>query len=74
MQVKESEQWGAETPDSGVPTGVAVFPGSKTVRAIAEKRTTVVHWSEFDRGGHFVPMETPDLVLGDLRDFFGTLR
>ena len=35
---------------------------------------TIVHWSEFDRGGHFAVMETPDLLVGDLRAFFGELR
>jgi len=34
----------------------------------------VVHWSEFDRGGHFAPMEAPDLMIGDLREFFRKLR
>ncbi|WP_330180674.1 epoxide hydrolase 1 [Nocardia sp. NBC_01503] len=71
---KESGQWGAEVTDSGVPTGVAVFPGNNTIRGIAEKQNTVVRWSEFDRGGHFVAMETPDLLTTDLRDFFRKLR
>ncbi|MEV6067481.1 epoxide hydrolase [Nocardia sp. NPDC052001] len=71
---KESGQWGADVPNSGVPTGVAVFPGNKTVRGVAENKNKVVHWSEFDRGGHFVAMETPDLLTADLRDFFRKLR
>lgn len=33
-----------------------------------------VHWSEFTRGGHFAAMEAPDLLVGDVREFFGTLR
>jgi epoxide hydrolase len=33
-----------------------------------------MHWSEFDRGGHFPAMEVPDLLVGDLREFFGPLR
>jgi hypothetical protein len=57
-----------------VPTGIAVFPGNNTIRGIAEKQNTVVHWSEFDRGGHFAPMEAPDLMIGDLREFFRKLR
>jgi epoxide hydrolase len=71
---KESQQWGAALPDSGVPTGIAVFPGSNTIRGIAEKQNTVVHWSEYNRGGHFAPMEAPDLMIGDLREFFRKLR
>jgi len=57
-----------------VPAGIAVFPGNNTIRGIAEKRNTVVHWSEFDRGGHFAPMEAPGLMIGDLREFFRKLR
>ncbi|GAB2697262.1 epoxide hydrolase family protein [Nocardia thraciensis] len=71
---KESEQWGADLPNSGLPTGVAVFPGGGTIRGLAEKQNTVVHWSEFDRGGHFAAMEAPDLLVGDLREFFRKLR
>jgi hypothetical protein len=29
----------------------------------------MVHWNEYDRGGHFPAMETPDLVVADLREF-----
>ncbi|MET8423688.1 epoxide hydrolase [Nocardia sp. NPDC004860] len=71
---KESRQWGAAPADSGVPTGVAVFPGSSSIRGVAERRNTIVHWSEFDRGGHFAAMEAPDLLTADLRDFFRKLR
>ena len=34
----------------------------------------VVHWSEFDRGGHFAAMEAPDLLVEDVRAFFRTVR
>ncbi|WP_067563696.1 epoxide hydrolase family protein [Nocardia acidivorans] len=71
---KESGLWGAEVTNSGVPTGVAVFPGNNTIRGIAERQHTLVHWSEFDRGGHFAAMEAPDLLTTDLRDFFRKLR
>ncbi|WP_040857594.1 epoxide hydrolase family protein [Nocardia niigatensis] len=71
---KESRQWGAEPADSGVPTGVATFPGSSSIRGVAERGNTIVHWSEFDRGGHFAAMEAPDLLTTDLRDFFRKLR
>jgi hypothetical protein len=33
-----------------------------------------VHWSEFDRGGHFAAMEAPDLLVDDVRTFFRRLR
>jgi pimeloyl-ACP methyl ester carboxylesterase len=34
----------------------------------------IVHWSEFDRGGHFAAMEEPDLLVADVRQFFRRLR
>jgi pimeloyl-ACP methyl ester carboxylesterase len=59
---------------STVPTGVAVFPTDVTIRRFAEQTDTIVHWSEFDRGGHFAAMEAPDLLVGDLRTFFRRFR
>ncbi|MCC3761792.1 epoxide hydrolase 1 [Glycomyces sp. TRM65418] len=59
---------------SEVPTGVAVFPNDPAVRPLLERRHRIVHWSEFDRGGHFAAMEAPDLLVQDLRDCFRPLR
>ena len=49
-------------------------PGDFGVRAIAERENNVVHWSEFERGGHFAAMEVPDLLVGDVRTFFRGIR
>lgn len=59
---------------SGVPTGVAIFPTDPAIRRIVEREHNVVHWSEFDRGGHFAAMEAPDLLVRDIRAFFQELR
>jgi epoxide hydrolase len=61
---------------STVPTGVAVFPREMVapVRRFAEMSNHIVHWTEFDRGGHFAAMEAPDLLVGDIRAFFRPLR
>lgn len=57
------------------PTGVAVFPYDfRSVRAFAERSTNIVHWSQFDRGGHFAALDAPDLLVGDLRNFFRMFR
>ena len=56
------------------PTGVAVFAEDVAIRRYAEYGNTIVHWSEFERGGHFAAMEAPDLLVGDIRAFFGKLR
>ena len=61
---------------SSVPTGIAVFPReiAPPIRRFAEQSNTIVHWSEFDRGGHFAAMEEPDLLVGDVREFFRLIR
>ncbi|KZM74865.1 epoxide hydrolase family protein [Nocardia terpenica] len=72
---KESARNWAEAEPSRVPTGMAVFPGDITlpVRAFVERLDNIVHWTEFDRGGHFAAMEQPELLVGDIRRFFRTL-
>ncbi|WP_233507908.1 hypothetical protein [Spongiactinospora gelatinilytica] len=57
-----------------VPTGVAVFAGDDTIRSLMDPAGRIGHWSEYDRGGHFPAMEVPELLSGDLRDFFRPLR
>jgi pimeloyl-ACP methyl ester carboxylesterase len=59
---------------SPVPMGVAVFPGDPSVRRFVEQEYDVVHWSEFDRGGHFAAMEAPEILVEDIRAFFRGLR
>jgi epoxide hydrolase len=59
---------------SPVPTGVAVFAQDVAIRRFAERANTIVHWTDFDRGGHFAAMETPDLLVEDVRAFFRPLR
>ena len=66
--------WGQAAPRSPVPTAVAVFPGDITLRPLAERDHNVVRWTEFSRGGHFAAMEAPDLLAGDVREFFRQLR
>jgi pimeloyl-ACP methyl ester carboxylesterase len=68
--------WTAAEEPSVTPTGVAVFPREilVPVRRLAERTNAIIHWSEFDRGGHFAAMEVPDLLVGDVREFFRGLR
>jgi pimeloyl-ACP methyl ester carboxylesterase len=57
-----------------VPFGVAVFSGHDiAIRRFAERDQHLVHWSEFDRGGHFAAMEEPELLIEDVRDFFRSI-
>jgi pimeloyl-ACP methyl ester carboxylesterase len=59
-----------------VPSGVASFPCEvmRPLRRLSEGFEDIVHWSEFDHGGHFAGLEQPAALVGDLRTFFGRLR
>ena len=57
----------------GTADRVAVFAAGTTIRSLLDPDGTM-HWSEFDRGGHFPAMETPNLLVDDLRAFFHPLR
>jgi hypothetical protein len=63
---------GAEPVVSQGRMGVAVFAHDfQTIRPLAERdNANIVHWSEFDRGGHYAALEVPELVVSDLRSFF----
>jgi pimeloyl-ACP methyl ester carboxylesterase len=63
-------------PRVSVPTGVARYPKEvlRWPRSWIEQQYNVVHWAEFDRGGHFPAMEQPDLFVDDLRACFRMLR
>ena len=58
---RESGRTWASQPKPRVPLGVAVFPHdiALPVRRLAERDHHVVHWSEFDRGGHFAAWRNP---------------
>ena len=71
----ENMHAGSWSQQSGTtPTSVAVFAEDVTIRRYAERSNNIVHWSEFDRGGHFAAMEAPDLLIADLREFFRRFR
>ena len=74
-ETARARAWSPTAP-STTPTGVAVFPReiAPPVRRLAEQTNHIVHWSEFDRGGHFAAMEEPDLLIGDVREFFRAFR
>ncbi|MBU3065303.1 epoxide hydrolase 1 [Nocardia sp. NEAU-G5] len=65
-----SSEWGAPGP---VPQGFAVFGADETARRVVPAAPDA-HWSEFERGLHFPAMEAPEVLAGDLREFFGPLK
>ena len=63
--------------DITVPTGFASFAGEITppVRSWVEPvYPNLVHWSSYDRGGHFAAFEVPEVFVDELRGFFGRFR
>ena len=69
----------AAQPASGpttVPLGLASFAFDfRPIRKFAERdHARIVSWSEFDRGSHWAAHDAPDLLLGDLRQFFRRFR
>ncbi|WP_342801712.1 epoxide hydrolase family protein [Nocardia sp. No.11] len=71
-EATHTRSW-SSTP-STTPAGVAVFAEDVAIRRYAQGNAHIVHWSEFDRGGHFAAMEAPELLVGDIRAFFRGLR
>jgi pimeloyl-ACP methyl ester carboxylesterase len=60
---------------SPVPTAVLLAAGTDiTIRKFAERDSTVVRWTEIERGGNFLSMEQPDTYAADVREFFGSLK
>jgi pimeloyl-ACP methyl ester carboxylesterase len=60
-----------------VPVGVALFPKENPVtgpRQWAEAAYNITRWTQMPRGGHFPAAEEPDLLAGELREFFRPLR
>ena len=58
-----------------MPIGLASFAlDMKTVRKFAERdHANIVHWNEYDRGGHWAAHDAPDLLVADIQQFFGSL-
>ncbi|MER5466737.1 epoxide hydrolase family protein [Streptomyces sp. NPDC002668] len=67
------DNWAADRRGT-VPTAVLVSTHDVTIRRWAERDHNVVRWTELDRGGHFLAMEAPELLVSDVREFFGKAR
>jgi pimeloyl-ACP methyl ester carboxylesterase len=69
----ESMHSGSWPTPVSVPTGVAAFAEDVAIRRYGEDGFNIVHWSDFDQGGHFAATEAPDLFVTDVRTFFSAL-
>jgi pimeloyl-ACP methyl ester carboxylesterase len=63
-------------PPVEAPTALLQFKNDVWVqpRKWAERYYNLQRWNVAERGGHFAPMETPDLLIDDIRAFFSGLR
>jgi epoxide hydrolase len=59
---------------STTPQGWAVFNTDPIMSRLINPEGMIVHFSEFEEGGHFPAMEAPDLLVDDVREFFGKLQ
>ena len=60
-----------------IPVAVSVFPDEQyqAPRSWTERAyPNLIHYNRHDKGGHFAAWEQPELLVGDLRAAFGTLR
>jgi pimeloyl-ACP methyl ester carboxylesterase len=59
-----------------VPSGFTIFPAdiAHPPRAWLERTANVVRVTEPPRGGHFAPLEEPEIYARELRDFFRPFR
>jgi epoxide hydrolase len=64
------------TEPTTTPTGLAAFAGDFSgIRRFANRdHKNIVRWSKFDRGGHFAAHKVPQLLVGDVREFFRQFR
>jgi microsomal epoxide hydrolase len=60
-----------------VPTGIANFPKEFITfppRSMVEKGYNVIHWTDFERGGHFAALETGTVFADDVRAFVALVK
>ena len=65
------------TEPTTVPIGLAAFAGDFSgIRRFANRdHSNIVRWSTFEGGGgHYAAHKVPDLLVGDVREFFRDLR
>ena len=57
-----------------IPTGYAVCRWLRQTREELAQQSNLVHWTEFNKGAHFMAGEEPELLARDIRKFFRPLR
>jgi Epoxide hydrolase N terminus len=65
------------TPVVESPTGIAFFGGDQLTsqsRSWCAEHYNLVRTSEYERGGHYLPSERPDVAINEIRTTFRSLR
>ncbi len=57
-----------------MPAGVALFHVRYPRRFLERAYADLRRFTEMPRGGHFPALEQPELLVGELREFFRELR
>jgi len=52
------------------PAAASIFAADLSVRSVVDPASAFVSWTEHDSGGHFPAMETPEILVADVRRFF----
>lgn len=71
----ENAQHTEPAEQTSVPIGLASFAFDfRPIRKFVDRdHGNVVSWNEYDRGSHWAAHDAPDLLVGDIRQFFGKL-
>jgi pimeloyl-ACP methyl ester carboxylesterase len=66
----------ARSPTVDVPTGIIRFENDVCwwPRKLMERHYAIRRWTRVPQGGHFAPMEQPQILVEELRAFFRELR
>lgn len=76
-EVHGAQVTGAAPAANPVPAGFSIFPGEAVQasrRWIERRYTTVLHYRQHERGGHFAALEQPAALTDDIRTTFRALR
>jgi len=71
----ENAHMDAPTEPATVPIGLAAFAGHfKSIRRFVDRdHKNVVSWHEYATGGHYAAHQAPDVLVANIRGFYGDL-
>jgi epoxide hydrolase len=70
----DAPSWGAAKAPSGVPTASLQTAHDVGIRRFDEAENSIIRWTDVNTGGHFAALEIPEVLVNEIRVFFGALR